>query len=94
MLSKVVEKLRLALRWAQRSAVGFVLPLRRPNISVWRNWEILTRTAGLGAIGVSIFAQGGQVEPGSVILGISALTASMHCAHIVGELEAQDDRFD
>jgi len=90
----VFDKLRHALVRACGGAENLLRPLLGPNISVWRNWETLCRTGGLGAIGLSVIAQGGQVEPGSIILGASVLATSMYCAHRIGELEAQNDRFD
>lgn len=69
------------------------LPLRRPSVSVWRNWEVVCRAAGLGAIGLSVLAEGGQVQPGSILAGIIVLIASTYCAYRAGEMEAEDDRF-
>ena len=67
-------------------------PLLRPNISVWRCWEVMSRTGGLGLIGVSVLAQGGQVQPPSIILGGIALMTSTYCAFRAGEMEDDDDR--
>jgi hypothetical protein len=94
MWSKIFRKLRRFVHQARDQVEDFLRPVLRPNIAVWRNWEMLCRTGGLGAIGVSVIAQGGHVEPGSVILGASVLATSVYCAHRIGELEAQNDRSD
>ena len=68
-------------------------PLRRPNISVWRSWEMVCRAGGLGAIGVSVIAQGGHVQPPSLIFGSIVIAMSTYCAFRAGEMEADNDRF-
>lgn len=79
--------------WTGAVATRIVLPLRQPSVSVWRNWEVVCRTVGLGAIGLSVLAEGGQVQPGSILAGIIVLIASTFCAYRAGEMEAEDDRF-
>ncbi len=94
MWSNIFRKLTRHLDGARGRAEKLFRPVLRPNVAVWRNWEMLCRTGGLGAIGVSVIAQGGDVEPGSIILGASVLIMSVYCAHRIGEMEAQNDRFD
>ena len=52
--------------------------------SVLQSWEQMTRTAGLGAIGLSLLATGEQVNPISLALGAVFLTLSTYFAYTLG----------
>ena len=55
------------------------------SVSVLRSWEQLTRTAGLGAIGLSLLAPGESVNPWSMGLGTIFLALNAYLAYIIGE---------
>ena len=59
------------------------------NLAVLRSWDQTTRTAGLGAIGVSVFASGSSVNPWSFGLGVALLIANTYIASLVGRFEAE-----
>tara|TARA_R110001606_G_scaffold396398_2_gene570444 strand:+ start:595 stop:879 length:285 start_codon:yes stop_codon:yes gene_type:complete len=94
MWSLLLQGLMQLAAWTGLVAARITLPLRQPTVSVWRNWEVVCRTGGLGAIGLSVLAAGGQVQPGSILAGIIVLIASTYCAHRAGEMEAKNDRID
>jgi hypothetical protein len=56
------------------------------NAAVLKSWEYLTRTAGLGAIGLSLLASGEQVNPISLALGSLFLVLNTYLAYIIGAL--------
>jgi len=55
------------------------------SVAVLRSWEQLTRTAGLGAIGLSLLASGESVNPWSMGLGTIFLALNAYLAYIIGE---------
>lgn len=77
---------------------AFSIRLRRrlrrnawPSQSVWRSWEQSTRTAGLAAIGLSVFASGEVVNPWSLAAGVVLLVLNVY---IAGELDRMESKGD
>lgn len=62
-----------------------------PNRVVWQSWEQSTRAAGLGAIGVSVFASGDQVNPWSLGFGIVLLVLNAYIARHLGHYGKVED---
>ena len=62
-----------------------------PNRAVWQSWEQSTRAAGLGAIGVSVFASGDQVNPWSFAVGIVFMLANAHIAQRLGQFGTEQE---
>ncbi len=63
----------------------------RPNRAVWHSWEQSTRAAGLGAVGVSVFASGSQVNPWSLGFGIVLLVLNAYIARHLGDAGETED---
>jgi len=78
--------------------LAFSIRLRRrlrrrawPGPSVWKSWEQSTRTAGLAAIGLSVFASGRVVNPWSLLAGVVLLVLNVY---IAGELDRMETKGD
>ncbi|WP_417479849.1 hypothetical protein [Maricaulis maris] len=59
------------------------------NVALWRSWEQSSRAVGLGALGLSLFAESGVVRPGFLAMGSALIVVSWVCAFYLGQMEAE-----
>jgi len=57
------------------------------NAALWRSWEQSSRAVGLGALGLSLFAESGVIRPGFLFMGSALIVISWVCAFFLGRME-------